>query len=209
VTAVLLAKEALQVPGQLIPPGLLVTVPEPLGVMVTWRVGTTVKVAVTAAAAVITTEQVLVPLHAPLQPENVEPLPGEAASVTVVLPAKFAVQLDPQLMPDGVLVTTPVPETDTTRGTGPVLPRTRPWQPTRVQVEIRTKKRAQNKTRERHLDFMMQPLVQLALSMPEGAQLVGWTEYGWAKALGCFCIAIRCKMDQKNQQPGSISPDIR
>jgi hypothetical protein len=126
VTAVLLANVALQVPGQLMPLGLLVTVPDPLGVMVTWRVGTAVKVAFTAAAAVITTEQVLVPLHAPLQPENVEPLPGEAESVTVVLPAKSAVQVDPQLMPVGVLVTTPVPETDTTRGTGPDLPGTRP-----------------------------------------------------------------------------------
>jgi hypothetical protein len=209
VTAVLLAKEALQVPGQLIPLGLLVTVPEPLGVMVTWRVGTEVKVAVTAAAAVITTEQVLVPLHAPLQPENVEPLPAEAESVTVVLPAKSAVQVAPQLMPDGVLVTTPAPETDTTRGTGPELPGTIPWQPTRVQVEMRTKKRAQNKTRERYLDFMMQPLVQLALSMLEEPQLVGWSEYGWAKVLGFRCIAKQCKIVQKNQWPGSISPDIR
>ena len=174
VTAVLVANEALQVPGQLIPLGVLVTVPEPLGVIVTWRVGTATKVAVTAEAAVSTTEQVVeVPVHAPLQPLNTEPLAGEAESVTVELPGKFAVQVAPQLMPIGVLVTTPGPEMVTTKGTGPAAPATKPWQPTRIQVEIRTKKKAQNKTGPGYLDFMMRPLVQPAASMMEDPQLVG------------------------------------
>ena len=42
------------------------------------------KVAVTDRAAVIDTVQVPVPVHAPLQPENVEPLAADAVSVTEV-----------------------------------------------------------------------------------------------------------------------------
>jgi hypothetical protein len=70
VTAVLGAKLALQVVGQLIPLGALVTVPEPAGVMVTPTVGLRAKVAVTEVADVIATEHVLVPVQAPLQPVN-------------------------------------------------------------------------------------------------------------------------------------------
>lgn len=42
------------------------------------------KVAVTAVSAVIRTVQVLVPVQAPLQPENVEPVFGVAVKVTDV-----------------------------------------------------------------------------------------------------------------------------
>jgi dUTPase len=67
---VLFAKLALQATGQLIPLGVLETVPDPLGVIVTPRIGLAAKVAVTAVAAVIATEHALVPLQAPLQPVN-------------------------------------------------------------------------------------------------------------------------------------------
>ena len=67
------------------------------------------KVAVTARAAVSDTAQVPVPVHAPLQPANVEPLAAAAVSVTDVPLAKFAVHVLPQLMPDGDDVTVPVP----------------------------------------------------------------------------------------------------
>jgi hypothetical protein len=69
-----------------------------------------VKVAVTLLSAFITREQeVPVPLHAPLQPEKVEPAAGVAASVTLVPPAKGALQAVPQLIPLGTEVTVPLP----------------------------------------------------------------------------------------------------
>ena len=63
-----------------------VTVPVPVPAFVTLRakVVTLLKVAVTDRAAVIDTVQVPVPVHAPLQPANVEPLATAAVSVTVV-----------------------------------------------------------------------------------------------------------------------------
>jgi hypothetical protein len=64
------AKAALHVPGQLIPLGLLLTVPDPLGVTLIWSIGSAVKVAVTELVAVIAIEQVLAPVHPPLQPVN-------------------------------------------------------------------------------------------------------------------------------------------
>jgi hypothetical protein len=66
-------------------------------------------VAVTEAAALIVTEQAPAPVHAPLQPAKVAPLPGVAINVTTVPLAKFAVHVVPQLMPDGLLVTVPLP----------------------------------------------------------------------------------------------------
>lgn len=71
---------------QLMPAGDEVTVPLPLPARVTVAVNVVVpdvlNVAVTARAAVIETVQVLVPLHAPLQPANVEPPAAAAVSVT-------------------------------------------------------------------------------------------------------------------------------
>jgi CheY-like chemotaxis protein len=55
------------------------------------------------------TEQAPVPVHAPLQPAKLDPLPGLSVKVTTVPLAKFAVQVAPQLMPAGLLVTVPVP----------------------------------------------------------------------------------------------------
>jgi hypothetical protein len=63
----------------------------------------------TLAAAFIVTVQEPVPLHAPLQPAKVEPVPGVAARVTTVPCAKLALQVAPQLKPAGELVTVPLP----------------------------------------------------------------------------------------------------
>src|SRR5436309_2609295 len=110
VTDVPLANDALQVAPQLIPTGLLVTVPPPLPVLVTVRVYNCVKLAFTACAALIVTTQVPVPLHpAPLQPVNTEPLTGAAVKVTDVPLANEALHVTPQSMPAGLLVTVPLP----------------------------------------------------------------------------------------------------
>ena len=61
------------------------TVPVPLPARVTPRanvVAALLKVAVTLRAAVIDTVHVPVPVHAPFQPANVEPLAAAAVSVT-------------------------------------------------------------------------------------------------------------------------------
>jgi len=96
----------------LIPDGVLVTVPEPVPVEATERLklGIAIKVAVTLSAALIVTAQVPVPLHpAPLQPEKLDPAAAEAVSITCVPDWTLAVQIDPQSIPDGVLVTVPDP----------------------------------------------------------------------------------------------------
>ena len=86
VTDVPLAKFALHVVPQLMPVGDDVTVPVPVPAFVTLNanVEALLKVAVTARAAVIDVVQVPVPVHAPLQPVNVEPLAATAVSVTKV-----------------------------------------------------------------------------------------------------------------------------
>jgi hypothetical protein len=66
-------------------------------------------VADTLRATVIDSVQFAVPVHAPFQPANVEPVFGAALSVTVVPLARFAVHALPQLMPAGDEVTVPVP----------------------------------------------------------------------------------------------------
>ena len=66
-------------------------------------------VAVTLLAAVIVMLQVLVPEQAPDHPAKVKPVAGAAVNVTVLPVLKFAVQVWPQLIPDGLLLTVPVP----------------------------------------------------------------------------------------------------
>jgi hypothetical protein len=67
-----------------------------------------VKVAVTVVAAVIGTVQVPVPEQPPpLQLVKLEPVAAVAVRVTEVL--KLAEQVEPQLMPLGLLVTVPLP----------------------------------------------------------------------------------------------------
>jgi len=68
-----------------------------------------VNVAVAEASLVNVTLQVLVPVHAPDQPANVEPALGTAVSVTMAPLAKLALHVAPQSIPAGLLVTVPVP----------------------------------------------------------------------------------------------------
>jgi hypothetical protein len=58
-----------------------------------------------------------VPVHAPLQPANTEPVVGVAVRITFVVEVYVSVQSFPQLMPDGldVIVPDPVPDLVTVR----------------------------------------------------------------------------------------------
>ena len=71
--------------------------------------GLRVKDAPTLVAAVIGTTQAPVPLHAPLQPEKVEPEAAVGVSVTEVPWGKVALHIAPQLIPAGLLMTEPLP----------------------------------------------------------------------------------------------------
>ena len=66
----------------------------------------------TLASAFIVTTQAPVPLHAPPQPVNFEPLAGVAVNVTCVPGVKAALQVEPQLIPEGELATVPLPLPD-------------------------------------------------------------------------------------------------
>jgi hypothetical protein len=103
-------KVAVQVLPQLIPEGLLVTVPVPVPVSVTVKVAAVrLNEALTEVLPVSVIVHDPVPLHAPDQPANAEFVPAVAASVTFVPELKFALQEVPQLIPAGVLVTVPEP----------------------------------------------------------------------------------------------------
>lgn len=109
-------KEAEQVAPQLMPDGLLVTVPLPVLVTVSTYVGCDDKpnVAVTLLAASIVTLQVPVPLQPPpLQPVNVLPEPGLAVKVTPAPAVKDSEQSVGQLMPVPVTVPLPSPAVPT------------------------------------------------------------------------------------------------
>ena len=66
-------------------------------------------VAVTERAALKVVTQLPVPEQAPDQPVKVEPPAATAVSVTLVPELKLALQMLPQLMPAGLLVTVPAP----------------------------------------------------------------------------------------------------
>ena len=72
------------------------------------------KLAVTLSDCSRVPEQVmLVPaVQAPPQPVKVEPLVAMAVRLTMVPAAKLALQVLPQLIPEGLLVTVPLPEPD-------------------------------------------------------------------------------------------------
>jgi hypothetical protein len=106
------AKSALQLLPQLIPVGALVTVPEPVPAretLSTGRAAAVLNVAVAEVFALNDTVHVPVPLQAPDQPANVDPEAGVAVRVTEVPLSKEAEQVEPQLMPDGLLVIVPAP----------------------------------------------------------------------------------------------------
>ena len=65
------------------PGGVEATVPEPVPVLVTFKVLRSAKLAVTDLAALIVTLQTPVPEHAPDQPTNFEPTDGVAVNVTL------------------------------------------------------------------------------------------------------------------------------
>jgi len=118
---------ALQIVPQLIPEGLLVTVPAFAGpdrvtLNITGGGGKVLKVAVTAVFAFKVTWQDPVPWQAPLHPAKDEFAAGVAVSVTCVPEAKLKLQTCPQLMPAGLLVTVPDPVPDNvTVNTGSVV----------------------------------------------------------------------------------------
>jgi hypothetical protein len=114
VTIVPLLKLAVQVPGQFIPAGLLLTVPPPT--TVTESAKTWVNVAVTDSAALIVTVQIPVPVQAPLHPAKLQPEAGVAVSITEVPLSKVVEQTPGQVIPDGLLVTVPLPAIVTFNG---------------------------------------------------------------------------------------------
>lgn len=61
------------------------------------------------ASSILTVHVELEPVHAPLQPVNVEPVDAVAVSVAEVLMLRDSEQSLPQLMPTGELVTVPLP----------------------------------------------------------------------------------------------------
>src|SRR6185312_14623895 len=71
--------------------------------------GLELKVALTDFAASMVTLHAPVPLQAPPQPANAEPVSGVAVKLTTVPLAKLAEHVVPQEIPGGVLVTVPVP----------------------------------------------------------------------------------------------------
>ncbi|NKE70328.1 hypothetical protein MNODULE_06195 [Nitrospiraceae bacterium HYJII51-Mn-bac16s-1-B09] len=105
-----LLKDAEQVAPQLIPAGLLVTVPVPDPFLATVRVKLfSVNVAVTDLAASMVTTQGPVPVQAPDHPVKSVSSAGAVVRVTVVAALKNAEQLLPQSMPAGEEVMVPVP----------------------------------------------------------------------------------------------------
>ncbi len=59
------------------------------------------------------------PVHAPLNPEKLYPAAGVAVKATVVPSVKLAEQVVGQSIPAGLLVTVPLPETETLNWTWP------------------------------------------------------------------------------------------
>jgi len=116
VTDVPTVKLALHVSPQVIPEGALVTVPAPLPESVT--VSSTVaggggaealNVALTDVWFASNIVQVPVPEQAPDQPAKNELAFGFAVSVSDVPLANLALHAEPQLIPEGLLVTVPPP----------------------------------------------------------------------------------------------------
>lgn len=93
------------------PAGVLVTLPFPLLDTVRAKDGR-LKLAVTNAGLAMLTEQGLLdPEQAPDQPINWEPLAGVAVRLTDVPGAKLVLQLVVHEIPEGALVTEPLPVT--------------------------------------------------------------------------------------------------
>jgi hypothetical protein len=113
VITVPLLNAALQVVPQLIPVGLLVTDPVPVPARVTVSMGCWTTIAenwaITEVWEVSVTTHEFIPEHPPDQPVKIDPDAGVAVRLTFVPEVKFAVQVDPQLIPEGLLLIIPVP----------------------------------------------------------------------------------------------------
>jgi len=121
------AKVAMQLGPQSIPsPGELFTLPSPILLTDKVKSGVT-KVALTVVVLAVmwTTQVLVVPLQPPpLQPEKMDPLMAEAVRVIDELNANGAAQgwIAVQSSPVGLLVTTPMPFTETVKFTGAKVP---------------------------------------------------------------------------------------
>jgi phage tail protein X len=102
-------KLAVQVPGQSIPAGLLITVPLPDIATVTCAGGIALKVAETEVS-LDKTRRHEEPLQAPPKLLNMYPETGVAVRDTAVPERNDALQVAGQLIPAGVLVNVPLPE---------------------------------------------------------------------------------------------------
>jgi hypothetical protein len=111
VTLVPAGKDALHELPQLTPAGLLVIMPEPVPERLTLKAGCTawLNVAATEVLLVNVTLQAPAPVQGPAQAAKTEFAVGAAVSVTAVPEAKVALQVGPQSMPVGLLLTVPVP----------------------------------------------------------------------------------------------------
>src|SRR5512146_2434242 len=100
VTEVPPANEAVHVVPQLMPTGLLVTVPVPVPEVVTCNCACVcAKTTVTASLPFMATEQPALPEQAPPHDCSAQPAAGVAVRATLEPVAKGALQLVPQLMP--------------------------------------------------------------------------------------------------------------
>jgi len=102
-------KLALQACPQLIPDGLLLTLPVPEPLKTTVSTGEVLKFAITEVFCISVTLHTPVPLHPPDHPAKNEFAAGDALSATWVPLEKLAVQAWPQLMPAGLLLMVPPP----------------------------------------------------------------------------------------------------
>jgi hypothetical protein len=110
VTIELMSNIELHDEPQLMPAGVESTEPLPLPVLLTVSENCLrVNVAVTCCTVSVVTMQVPVPVHAPLQPVNVESAAAVAVSVTIVPGANIWLHVVPQSMPAGLDVTEPLP----------------------------------------------------------------------------------------------------
>jgi len=119
-------KLALHVGSQLIPEGLLETVPVPVPARLTVNTGKLWEVANTAVtcwlALRVSVQVGLLPLHPPAHPAKYEFVAAVALRVIRVPGLKLAVHVCPQLIPSGSLVTLPLPVPPrVTASTGNVL----------------------------------------------------------------------------------------
>ncbi|HEY2920706.1 MAG TPA: hypothetical protein VGK77_17115 [Candidatus Binatia bacterium] len=112
VTTVPLSNNAEQVGPQLIPAGVLITLPLPVPFLVRDRENFVWELSeLNVALQVLATSIIIFPvLHpVPLQLAKVEPAPGVADRLVSVPFVNDAEQVLPQLMPEGLLVTVPLP----------------------------------------------------------------------------------------------------